>query len=115
MLKFGPYTLDVEKCNVQNGDWPKVGLTPFETAILQALARTPGQVVLREEIEKALPRVESGRTMSPQSNGLEVMVRRIRRKLDPKGEIGLIITVRGQGYALRAWEEQRADAQPVAA
>ncbi len=115
MLRFGPFTLEAEKCVVKREDWPAVGLTPFETAILQTLAKTPGQVVLREEIEKALPREESGRVMSPQSNGLEVMVRRIRRKLDPKGEIGLIVTVRGQGYAMRQWEEQRADAQPVAA
>jgi two-component system, OmpR family, response regulator PhoP len=108
-MKFGPFTLEAEKCVVKREEWPAVGLTPFETAILQALAKTPGQVVLREEIEKALPREGQGRVMSPQSNGLEVMVRRIRRKLDPMGEIGLIVTVRGQGYALREWPEEKVE------
>lgn len=113
MLKFGPYTLDVGKCNVQNGDWPKVGLTPFETRILQVLAKTPGQTVLRDEIETALYDGKSALerpARSPNSNGLEVMIRRIRRKLDPDGSVGLITTVRGRGYALRTWEEEPASA-----
>lgn len=112
MLRFGPYTLDVEKCNVKHGEWPTVGLTPFESKILETLAKTPGQVVLREEIEKALYDGKSALerpARSPNSNGLEVMIRRIRRKLDPIGDLGLITTVRGQGYALRTWPEEKVE------
>ena len=107
MLRFGPYTLDVEKCNVQREDWPKVGLTRFEATILETLAKQAGQVVPRDEINAAL--YGSGppaRVMSPHSNGIEVFVRRIRVKLDPIGEIGLIKTVRGQGYMLRSWPQE---------
>jgi two-component system, OmpR family, response regulator PhoP len=111
-MKFGPFTLDVEKCTVQRDEGLKVGLTPFETTILQTLARNPGQTVLREEIETAM---YDGRSAlerpvrSPNSNGLEVMIRRIRTKLDPQGEIGLIVTVRGRGYALRHWPEEKVE------
>lgn len=35
------------------------------------------------------------------SNVIEVFIRRLRKKLDPMGEIGLIETLRGQGYKLR--------------
>lgn len=35
------------------------------------------------------------------SNVIEVFIRRLRKKLDPEGKIGLIVTLRGQGYKLK--------------
>jgi len=34
------------------------------------------------------------------SNVIEVFIRRLRKKLDPEGTLGLIETLRGQGYRL---------------
>ena len=36
------------------------------------------------------------------SNVIEVFIRRLRKKLDPSGELGLIETLRGQGYKLNS-------------
>ena len=33
---------------------------------------------------------------------IEVFIRRLRKKLDPEGTLGLIETLRGQGYRLNA-------------
>ena len=35
------------------------------------------------------------------SNVIEVFIRRLRKKLDPQGELKFIETLRGQGYRLR--------------
>jgi len=35
------------------------------------------------------------------SNVIEVFIRRLRKKLDPDNEYGLIETLRGQGYRLK--------------
>jgi two-component system response regulator PhoP len=35
------------------------------------------------------------------SNVIEVFIRRLRKKLDPDGQIGPIETLRGQGYKLK--------------
>ena len=39
------------------------------------------------------------------SNVIEVFIRRLRKKLDPKGQVGLIETLRGQGYKLKHLKE----------
>lgn len=110
---FGPYILDGIKGTVEREGWPPVGLTHFETIILWCLAREPGAVVHRDEIF----RVMYADRVPPSSNGIEVLIRRIRRKLDPIGDLDLIKTVRGHGYQLRNdWpqvtqEEARADTQ----
>jgi two-component system response regulator PhoP len=39
------------------------------------------------------------------SNVIEVFIRRLRKKLDPEGHVGLIETLRGQGYKLKQLNE----------
>ena len=74
-----------------------LSLTAREFTILELLMRTPGAVVSREEIlEQAW-----GEREEPMSNTIDVLVGRLRRKLDrPKGPSS-IETVRGMGYRLR--------------
>lgn len=111
---FGPYTLSVGRVHekqysppvttwcVKREGHPTVGLTHFETIILWCLAREPGAVVHRDEIFKVM----YADRVPPSSNGIEVLIRRIRRKLDPVGDLKLIKTVRGRGYQLRNnWQE----------
>lgn len=71
------------------------GLTRFEQTILEALKAREGEVVTTEELEKAL--YPQGPSPNPNSNGLEVFISRIRRKL---GDGRKIETKRGQGYVL---------------
>lgn len=76
-------------------DDARVALTAIEWALLVCLARRPGRICSRAEIELSL-HGEFGREQRA-SNSVEVIVSRLRRKLDD----GLITTHRGQGYRLR--------------
>jgi DNA-binding response OmpR family regulator len=72
-------------------------LTTREFTILELLMRTPGGVVSREEIlEQAW-----GEREEPMSNTIDVLVGRLRRKLDRPKQPSRIETVRGRGYRLR--------------
>jgi two-component system response regulator CpxR len=80
---------------LQNGK--KIELTDVEFALLEALMRSPGKVVSREEIsESAL-----GRKFHPFDRSLDMHVSRLRRKLSPKDATEeLVKTIRGTGYQL---------------
>ena len=72
-------------------------LTSREFTILELLLRSPGAVVSREEIlEQAW-----GEREEPMSNTIDVLVGRLRRKLDRPKQPSRIETVRGMGYRLR--------------
>jgi DNA-binding response OmpR family regulator len=71
-------------------------LTPREFAILETLMRRPGGVLSREEIlEQAW-----GEREEPMSNTIDVLVSRLRRKLEAGDSPSRIETVRGAGYRL---------------
>ncbi len=70
----------------------RVELQPREFALLHALALRAGRVLTREQLESQL--YEWDRALD--SNALEVLVHRLRRKLAPEA----IRTVRGVGYML---------------
>lgn len=76
----------------QNGH--QVELTTYEFNTLAYLAHKAGIVVSRSELLDHLYDRDSDRD----SNVLEVFVGRLRRKLDPEGELRPIETIRGAGY-----------------
>jgi two-component system, OmpR family, response regulator len=79
-------------------DGSRVDLTPRECAVLEALMRDAGRVVRRERIlAHAWPE-----GADHQSNVLEVLIRRIREKIDRPFGTESIRTVRGVGYRLEA-------------
>lgn len=71
-------------------------LTTTEYALLEFLARHPGQVCGREAISDSV----WDENYDPLSNIIDVYVARLRKKLDPDGDAPLIHTVRGAGYVL---------------
>jgi len=77
-----------------------VELTAKEYALLEYLALRRGEVVTRAEIAEHV--WDSG--FDPFSNRIEVYVQRLRRKVDD-GHRPLIRTRRGEGYSLRAPED----------
>jgi len=78
-------------------DGAPLELTARELAILETLMRSAGGVVSRETLlERAW-----GEREEPMSNTIDVLIARIRRKLDRDGESSLLETVRGLGYRLR--------------
>jgi DNA-binding response OmpR family regulator len=77
-----------------------MNLTNFENAILKRLAASEGEVVTKEELERAL--YPNGPSPNPNSNGLEVFVSRLRQKIGRDR----IQTRRGSGYVLMPLPEQ---------
>lgn len=80
-----------------------VDLTNVEFSLLEALMRSPGKVVSREELaERAL-----GRNLNPFDRSLDMHVSRLRRKLDEASSSGdRVKTIRGAGYQLLVYRTQ---------
>jgi len=94
-LSCGELRLDPGKRAAWKGHDP-LSLTAREFAILEALMRGAGAVITREEIlEQAW-----GEREEPMSNTVDVLVARLRRKIDSPKAPSRIETVRGLGYRL---------------
>jgi two-component system OmpR family response regulator len=91
-LELDPATLGVSRAGRD------IRLTAREFALLELLARHPGQVFGQERLIEAL----WGADFAAESNIVEVYIRSLRRKVDEGRRDGLIETVRGSGYRLRA-------------
>jgi two-component system OmpR family response regulator len=96
-LELGPLTLDLLTREVRRGG-VLLDLRPREYALLEYLMRNGGRVVSRTAI---LSRVW-GYNFDPHTNAVDVLVSRLREKLDREFEDKLLQTVRGAGYVLRA-------------
>lgn len=93
LLKCGPIILDVTSQSVTvNGE--DIELTSFEYRLLEELVRHHGEVLSKHTLADYLYPHDEDRD----SNVLEVMVGRLRRKLDPDGILNPIETLRGRGY-----------------
>ena len=77
------------------GDTETVRLTQAETRLLKALARTPGEIVTRDDLT-------DGSDLAGNTRTIDVQMNRLRRKveIDPRNPRHLM-TVRGEGYVLR--------------
>jgi two-component system OmpR family response regulator len=91
-LAFGTLRIDTAAARVTLGGQP-VRLTALEFRLLAVLAHRAGEVVSKTELTEHLYAQDFDRD----SNTLEVIVGRLRRKLGD----GVIETVRGRGYRLR--------------
>src|ERR1700751_5865453 len=94
-LKCGPIVLDTRAQTVQVGERP-VELTTFEYRILEHLMLRAGEVISKSELTERLYDQDFERD----SNGIGVLVGRLRRKLAPEDELRPIETLRGRGYRL---------------
>ncbi len=77
-------------------DGNEVELTAMEYQMLEYMVRRRGTVVSKSELRDYLYPHDS----DPESNVIEVLVGRLRRKLDPSGKEQPIETLRGRGYRL---------------
>jgi two-component system response regulator PhoP len=93
VLSLGPLAIDLAAQKVQLHGEP-LELTAFEYRLLEYLVRERARVVTKQELSDYLyPHGEDR-----DSNVLEVLMGRLRRKLDPEGTLAPIETVRGRGY-----------------
>ena len=75
-----------------------LNLTAKEFLLLAQLVRSAGQVVSRDEIAQHVWDIN----FNTNTNVVDVMVRRLRAKVDDPFQTKLIHTVRGAGYVLKA-------------
>jgi DNA-binding response OmpR family regulator len=94
-LAVGDLTLDLVTRRVERAGKP-VELRPREFALLEYLMRNAGKVVSKTMI---LSHVWDY-TFDPQTNIVDVLVSRLREKIDRPFEHKLLRTVRGVGYVL---------------
>jgi two-component system copper resistance phosphate regulon response regulator CusR len=73
-------------------------LTPKEYSVLEYLARNTGRVMTRTLITE----YAWGYNFDPGTNVVDVVINRLRKKVDQEFEPKLIHTVRGVGYVLKA-------------
>jgi two-component system response regulator PhoP len=92
-LQCGPVTLDTRAQTVSVDGTP-VELTTFEYRILEHLMLRAGEVISKTELTERLYDQDFERD----SNVIEVLVGRLRRKLDPHDHLKPIETLRGRGY-----------------
>lgn len=92
-IRSGAILLDMEAQTVKLNS-QLVDLTAFEYRLLEHLMRHQGEVISKQELTDYLYPHDDDHD----SNVLEVMVGRLRRKLDPDGSLNPIETLRGRGY-----------------
>ncbi|MGC1549205.1 MAG: response regulator [Rhodanobacter sp.] len=97
MLNIGDLTFDLLRHRVERAGH-SLQLTPKEYALLLLLARHPGRVLARTLIAESV----WGIYFETQTNVVDVMIRRLRTKLDTPFSAPLLHTVRGVGYMLDA-------------
>jgi DNA-binding response OmpR family regulator len=96
-IRVGDLELDPATLEVNRAGRP-IRLTTREFALLELLARNPGQLFHRDRLLDTLWDAD----FVAESNIVEVYVRSLRRKIDDGQRDGLIQTVRGAGYRIRS-------------
>ena len=95
VVQVADLTVELATRRVARGGMP-IDLTAKEFALLECLVLRHGQVVDRATITAQV----WDDNHDPFTNLLEVLVRRLRRKIDDRFEAKLIHTVRGAGYRI---------------
>jgi len=98
-LTVGDLTLDRLTREVVR-DGTMIDLQPREFALLEYLMRNAGRVVSKTMIIEQV----WGYTFDPMTNVVDVLVSRLRNKVDREFDTKLIHTYRGVGYALKLTE-----------
>jgi len=95
LLKIADIELDTMAQSVRKAG-SQIELTAYEYKVLEYLFLNPKKVVSKTELTEHIYEQDFDRD----SNVLEVFVGRLRKKIDPKQDLKLIQTLRGQGYRL---------------
>lgn len=96
-INNGPIALDVKACAVYLNE-EEIELTAFEYKVLEHFMLNPGKVASKTTL---LDRLYEGQDEDTSSNVLEVIIARLRKKLDPDGNLQPIETLRGRGYRFK--------------
>jgi class 3 adenylate cyclase/DNA-binding response OmpR family regulator/predicted ATPase len=109
VLRFGGCALDLAGRTFADDKGREVALTRAELDLLAQLARCSGRVQSRDQLRNAI----SGRDRYSNDRSIDMLVTRLRRKIDAGGRgPRLIVTVTGAGYKLGVPVERVASATP---
>jgi len=81
----------------------RIELQPREFSLLEYMMRNEGIVLSKTVLIEHV----WGYSFDPQTNVVDVLVSRLRNKIDKEFEVKLIHTIRGVGYVLRSYDESR--------
>ncbi len=97
--KFLDWTLDLGNRTLQNRDGHFVDMTRAEMKALVLLSANPGRVLSRDRLLYAI----AARSWDPSDRTVDVVVRRLRQKLnDDSRHPKIIVTSHGEGYLFGA-------------
>lgn len=92
-IQCGPVMLDLNSQHI-NLDGQPVELTTFEYRLVEYLMRNAKTVISKDKLNDYLYPHDEERD----SNVIEVIIGRVRKKLDPENKLKPIATLRGRGY-----------------
>ena len=92
-LQCGDIVLDITSQTVSLQDKP-VDMTAYEYRILEYMMLNSGKVISKTELTEHIYHQDFDRD----SNVIEVLVGRLRKKIDPENTLKPIETLRGRGY-----------------
>ena len=108
ILSFDGFTIDLAGRSLRDSSGSEVPLTRAEFALLVVLARHSGRVLSRDQLLDAA----LGRRAEPYDRSIDVLVGRLRRKIEPDPKAPrLIVTMLGEGYKFAA--QLRANRSPA--
>jgi len=96
-LRIADLEIDMQRHRATRSGEP-VNLTPKEFLLLAYLVRSAGEVVSRAEIAEEVWDIG----FKTDTNVVDVVVRRLRSKVDDPFKTKLVQTIRGVGYVLKA-------------
>lgn len=96
-LQVGDLTLDLLKHEAQRGE-TVIELQPREFSLLEYMMRNAGTVLSKTMIMEHVWNYD----FDPQTNVVDVLVWRLRKKIDEGYEPKMVHTVRGVGYVLKS-------------
>ena len=112
VLRFEGYTLDADGRTCVDASGQEVVLTRAEFSLLLALARQPGRVLSRDELSQAV----TGRGAEPDDRSVDVLMSRLRRKIEPDPKTPrIIVTMPGEGYKFTAKPQAVVAPDPMSA
>jgi two-component system response regulator PhoP len=97
VLKQGDISLNIDTGDVKVNDKP-ITLTAFEHKLLHYFLLNPGRVTSKASLADYL----YDEDLERDSNVIEVMIARLRQKLDPDNTLKPIETLRGRGYRFKS-------------
>lgn len=95
LIELGPLKIDLVSQRVFNSE-DEIELTTYEYKVFEYLLMHPDEVVTKTVLSEHIYEEDADRD----SNVIEVFVGRLRKKIDPGGNMNPIETLRGRGYRL---------------